>query len=373
MKIGILGGGAVGSQAALICAKILPDAKITVLDNKSKLSNLRTFVFLAGTYHRLLDLGLWDNYKSVAHAIVEVDSSFKGSFGGLSFSANDCASDIIAYSFAEGQLINQLRKELINVSNIKYIDNANITKIAKDRTVEFQINNKEQSLQFDLIAIAGLATKLIKDIGFSYKVNTYAQKVFVSAIEDANPSNTTYERIYQTGTVTLIPRKDGYGHVMVTNNKDAEILSKLNKEEYQEYLINNNLHISKSINKLLDVRSYQPQLKVAKQSGINNICLLGASACNVHPIGAQELNLGIKDAFVLANLIKETKLKQDIGEEFHLARLAERNKVIRFTDTVAKLVAVDSCVKHKLTGLLATGINILPIARRNLLKNIILN
>jgi 2-octaprenyl-6-methoxyphenol hydroxylase len=90
---------------------------------------------------------------------------------------------------------------------------------------------------------------------------------------------------------------------------------------------------------------YPLNLVLAKKCYGKRLVLIGNAAQSLHPIAGQGFNLGLRDVACLADSLVDCLRKgEDIGslemlEEYQSWRRADKNKVIGFTDSVARLFA----------------------------------
>ncbi|MGZ8407932.1 MAG: FAD-dependent monooxygenase, partial [Caulobacteraceae bacterium] len=84
---------------------------------------------------------------------------------------------------------------------------------------------------------------------------------------------------------------------------------------------------------------YPLGLQLAEEMAAPRIALMGDAAHVIHPIAGQGLNLGLKDAAALAEvLVDALRLGEDIGAETVLDRYARWRR----TDNVALTLATDA-------------------------------
>ena len=364
MKIAFVGGGAVGASAALIAAKLLPNAKITVIDRQVEGNGLRTFVLLASTQGALVDLGLWEHLEQSAHPLEKLELSFAGMFGGASLSGSDCAAPAIGYSITEPQFISLMRAQLAQCSNVKLID-ALAYGLSADGEVSWQAHGSEHSAEFDLVAASGLPEQMLVDNGFAFSSKAYEQLVSVSTFVDNSPCHESVEQLLPGGASILIPNSQGYGHVLMGAQEQVAALAELDNASYLSMLVEKRLTPPPATSNLIARGSYAPRQRLALGASKGRICLLGASACSVHPVGAQELNLGLRDAIELAKLLAEQQTDDArLAERFAKLRAADRSRIAKRTDLAANFIGIDSKLKLCATSVAATALDLLPMARR---------
>ncbi|HWA62698.1 MAG TPA: FAD-dependent monooxygenase, partial [Caulobacteraceae bacterium] len=87
---------------------------------------------------------------------------------------------------------------------------------------------------------------------------------------------------------------------------------------------------------------YPLSLQLAERFAVDRLALLGDAAHGVHPIAGQGLNLGLKDAAALAEVLGEAmRLGEDIGSLSVLERYARWRRF----DTVTNALAFDAFVR----------------------------
>ena len=103
------------------------------------------------------------------------------------------------------------------------------------------------------------------------------------------------------------------------------------------------------------MKTYPLKLKYHKSFTKDNICLLGDAAHTLHPIAAQSFNLSLRDCTYLTELIKSENLEKNslsqIYKNYHLKRVDEVNRLVKFTDSLASLVHGTSFVRNNLISL----------------------
>ena len=88
---------------------------------------------------------------------------------------------------------------------------------------------------------------------------------------------------------------------------------------------------------------FQVQLMQSNRYVLNRLALIGDAAHKCHPVGGQGLNLGIRDAAALAQIIKEAhSTSQDIGninvlKNYERWRKLENLAIMGFTDVLDRV------------------------------------
>lgn len=365
MKIACIGAGAIGAHAALLTAQAVPQATITVFDAGLPTPGDRTFVLAGGTRDRLQESGIWTGVDVVSHPLRQVKSDFAGCFGALTLSSSDCQTESFAQSIAERDLLQQIRQNFSSHANIKLCAPAQVTGLERSGQVQWRANEQDQSEQFDLVLATGLAEHLLQAAGVVFTSKNYDQLALVTTLAGPPPSDTAHERLLATGAATLVPRRDGWGHILLLEPAAAQVLQQLADDDFIHELRQRNwLPLTGEI-AVHSRGCFPPRQRLAQFSGMpGRIVLLGPCACTVNPVGAQELNLGLRDVLALAQLLGDGHNPALLAAEFELQRASDRHQVARMTDLAARLVRCAVPGKLPLLGLAATAIDLCPPARR---------
>ena len=116
--------------------------------------------------------------------------------------------------------------------------------------------------------------------------------------------------------------------------------------------------------------SYPLSLQMAERMYVDRIALLGDAAHAVHPIAGQGLNLGLKDAAALAEVLADAvRLGEDIGSAAILERYAKWRRfdnaaLAAATDVFNRLFSNDHPVLRTARGLGMAAVNRIGPARR---------
>ena len=368
MRIAFVGAGAVGAPAALMAAMAAPQHEVTVFDDGSKAPAHRTFVLLCGTCDTLRDLGAWEPIGGSAHRISTARTDFQNSFGALSLAGDDCDADAVGHSIDEKAMVGAMRKALAGQENVTLLDGASVTGTRPDGEVAWTRDGSESSDRFELVAIAGLPKARLVEAGFAFEQKDYAHQAIVSTVRTEGTTDVARERMLRSGAVTLVPRGDGFGHILMLPDDLASELSALEGDAYLSRLEKNRWLPPPGPRARIVARgTFRPRQRVATNPGLGRVALLGASACTVHPIGAPELNLGLRDAAALAdtlgNLPGNAK-GEGLAERFARSRKRDRSGVARSVDLAAEFAMAKVPGKLCAAGLAATAIDLLPPARR---------
>jgi 2-octaprenyl-6-methoxyphenol hydroxylase len=176
--------------------------------------------------------------------------------------------------------------------------------------------------------------------GIDSRSRSYPQTALTFNLTHARPHRDTSTEFHtETGPFTLVPLPgDRSSLVCVTSPHDAEHLQTLDDTTL-------NAEIEQRSHSLLGKISVEPgrgvfplAVETVRSFGQNRIALVGEAAHLVPPIGAQGLNLGLRDAATIGELVVVARRAGgDIGDDNVLSRY----DALRRADVQSRTLAVD--------------------------------
>lgn len=387
----IIGGGLVGASMLLALTKLSDKLKIAIIEAKDKTSNkldpainlsevdeingpannynidqykstnlnkledYRSLVLSLSSkmfYHKL---GLWDKISKYTTIIKDIKISEQGRFNKLFLNYNNLNLESLGYIINLDILDKLIWQEITEYNNIDIYTNTSVSNINNSQ-LELKLYNKTKYIKANIIIAADGARSQIRDLlNIKTAVKNYNQTAIIANIEhELENKNIAYERFLgHKGSFAILPidkHISGIVWAVVnntitnSNNKDINV-----KKLSSENLINNIQDImGYKLGKILNISAVQnyPLYQVkAQQLYQNNVILLGSSANNIHPIGGQGFNLGLRDINVLSQLILSKYNKsntQEIFSEYAALRENDHNNLCDSTDNLIKLFESDN-------------------------------
>lgn len=180
----------------------------------------------------------------------------------------------------------------------------------------------------------------------STRTRDYHQSVVTTRVVCSLPHhNVAYERFTPRGPLALLPMDDMMALVWTTTPEHAQQLCELSEAAFLEQLqdaFGNRLGEFSSAG----ARSRYPvALKVAHRTAQSRIVALGNAAQTLHPVAGQGFNLGLRDAWELAETVRDCE-GHVIGSPAQLDRYRSRRRLDRgggigFTDALVRLFSND--------------------------------
>lgn len=199
----------------------------------------------------------------------------------------------------------------------------------------------------------------------------YGQDAVVAIVEVSPPAaHTAFERFTEDGPLALLPFGGRYALVWSTRPGRAAALAAMPEREFLSALADAvGTRPGKPV--ACSARSVQPlTLRVHPVKVGQREVFIGNAAQTLHPVAGQGLNLGLRDAWELAQTLRDAA---DPGDAAILERYAARRRLdagatIRVTDFLASAFLGSPGPSHALRGaarsIFLTSLDIFPPARR---------
>ena len=344
----IVGGGPVGSILALALQQ--QGMSFTMLEARAKgasHNDTRALALSYGSRLILQKLGVWDALAAKATAINTIHISQRGGLGRTKLNAADHNMPAIGYVLPYGALTQAL-DTVLDTTNILYEAEATAIKTLPDASeVTFTLNNQSQTLQSRLLIVADGGRSLGEIEGIKKETKEYGHNALVSKVTADLPHNhIAYERFTPTGPMALLPNGNA-GFSLVWTGEKASIDALLQLDD-ATFLAQLHAAFGDRVGQFLSVEkriSFPLKLSTLKPSTAPHLAVIGNAAQTMHPVAGQGFNVGMRDAWALADLIINTP-PEALGDARMLAfynKLRQRDTRggILFTDLLVNVFSND--------------------------------
>lgn len=195
----------------------------------------------------------------------------------------------------------------------------------------------------------------------------YAQDAIVALVHAEPPSTATaFERFTPEGPLALLPLAGRYALIWSMRPERAERLMAASEADFLREF-NTVAGVAMGRGTRVEKRAVQPlALKVRGARVEANEVYIGNAAQTLHPVAGQGLNLGLRDAWDLAQALARAP---DPAAPATLARFAAQRRLdagatIRMTDFLAAGFAGDNALLRAARGAALTALDIFPAPRR---------
>ena len=371
--VAIIGGGPVGAALAMA----LRDSGLSVIVLEARMAedagaDPRALALSYGSRLLLERLGVWSKIAQVS-AIKSIHISQKNSFGRAVLRADELNVPELGYVLPYPTLQAVLQGAL-QASAITYLSGAAVTQLqtkADGARITYQHEGSEHALNARLAVVAD-GGKLLETM-HPPMLHDYGQSAVITHVTCEYPQpDTAFERFTAHGPVALLPYKDGYELVWTVAHDAAQEMLQWNDAVFLAQL---HQHFGDRVGEFLTVgkRACFPlRLKRAPDITLPHTVLLGNAAQTLHPVAGQGFNMGLRDAWELAQVILHSS-SEALGatamlENYTKSRRLDRDAGIRFTDSLVRTFSNDLPLLSGGRGLALSVLDCLPLAKKFVAK-----
>jgi 2-octaprenyl-6-methoxyphenol hydroxylase len=350
-SIAICGAGPVGSAFALmLMQRGTPAQDIVLFDGKSTLDarqDVRSIALSYGSRQLLQNIGAWPLRCT---PIKEIHVSRRGHFGRSLLLAQDYDLPELGYVARYGDIITPLQEKL-ETSGIKQIRPLDIQSLENHELGIKLIAANSQSFTANLLVQAeGGQLMANADSAPTTQRRDYQQIALIAHVVTEQGAGTrAFERFTDEGPLALLPQEEGYALVWCAKPDTVIALKNLDDTQFLSALQNAFGHRLGRFITTTPRHSYPLGLQInhaierAAEHGIKKttppqekLIRIGNAAQTLHPVAGQGLNLGLRDAHKLAQVLTEYPNSEAITQ-FNEIRTKDRATTIRLTDNLARL------------------------------------
>jgi 2-octaprenyl-6-methoxyphenol hydroxylase len=349
-EVVVVGGG----PAGLVCAIALKTAGVNVLLVAPRPpEDHRTTALLAGSVTALTTLGAWEDCRAHAAPLVTiriVDATRRlVRAPEVMFRAEEIGLDAFGCNIENRHLVAALtaRAAALNVARIEAAADA-VTSGADEVIITVADNTVRAKL---VIGADGARSLCRAAAGIGTDRHAYPQTALTLNLAHDRPHRSGATEFHtEHGPLTLVPLPGGRSSVVcVLSPNDADTLSKMTDEELSG-------EIERRAHSLLGKMRAEPgrgvfplATETAHAFARARIALVGEAAHVVPPIGAQGLNLGLRDAATVAEIVADAPRQ---GADHGATAILNRYDRARRADATSRRIAVDLLNRSLLSGFL---------------------
>ncbi|NTV96406.1 MAG: 2-polyprenyl-6-methoxyphenol hydroxylase, partial [Thiobacillus sp.] len=238
---------------------------------------------------------------------------------------------------------------------------AAVNPAAGEGLVEFEQDGKARGLSARLIVLADGG----KSLPGAVKVKDYDQSAVICTVQTEVPhGNRAYERFTPAGPMALLPLGDDYALVWTTANDRVETRMQWDESTFLDHL---QAAFGDRQGRFLAAgpRSVFPLRLVTAQKVVEpGLVRIGNAAQTLHPVAGQGFNLGLRDAWWLAETALDFPREAFGNGEFlaayHKHRRRDVGGGIAMTDILVEVFANDLPLLSQARGLALSAMDMLP-------------
>ena len=365
----IVGGGPVGAAAALAVAG--RGLALALVEPREAVMHAdpRPIALAHGSRLILERLGVWERLAPVT-PIERIHVSQRGGFGRVELDAAEAGLPALGYVVDYGRLAALMRSALDTAPGCRLIRSA-VTALqsgAEVATAQLEAGSASRSVSARLIVVAEGGALA----GAGARTKDYRQSVVTArVVSTATHRHTAYERFTPEGPLALLPMGEGMALVWTTTPDRAQQLCELPEAGFLQRLQDAFGGRFGTFTNVGPRVRYPLALKVGVSAGLR-VIPIGNAAQTLHPVAGQGLNLGLRDAWELAQTVAEHP-GDALGASAHLSvyrrrRRLDRGGGIGFTDTLVRLFSNDVAPLRVARGLGLALLGAVPPAKQFLVR-----
>lgn len=334
--IAICGAGPVGMALALLLVKRgAQGSRIVLIDAKTveqASTDPRSIALSYGSRQILEEIGAW---PIAADAIHQIHVSRRGHFGRTMIDREEYGLPALGYVTRYGVLVTALaavagQTDIVTLrpahagSAIEHGDMVEL-RLADGKTITASIMVQAEGGVF-----SGQSAKATR--------RDYGQTAIIAHVTSSAPvAHRAFERFTEEGPLALLPQDNGYAMVWCARPASASRLQALPDAGFLAELERTFGSRLGRFTGITPRAAYPLGLNAHAATSARTVAI-GNAAQTLHPVAGQGLNLGLRDAAVLARLLVREPAP-DMLLRFAQARQSDRSVTIALTDAMARVFA----------------------------------
>lgn len=367
--IAICGAGPVGmTLAALLSRRGLAPERIALIDAKTldqSRQDPRSLALSFGSKEILEQVGAWPVAATPIH---QIHVSRRRHFGRTLIEREEYQLPALGYVTRYGALISTLAAAIEGKCTV--LRPAQVSSTLEDHAhVALQLADGR-------ILKTAIAVQAEGGVFGSQSVKTYHRSydqiaIVAHVLCDHAVSYRAFERFTEEGPLALLPQEDGYALVWCLRPANAERMMKLADKDFLESL---QRAFGDRVGRFTaaSVRSSFPLGLNARPAQTARTVAVGNAAQTLHPVAGQGLNLGMRDALVLAQLLSAAATPEALSR-FAAMRQSDRKLTTQLTDIMARVFAsaADGTASQSVLGLTLGLVDGIAPAKRLLAEHML--
>jgi 2-octaprenyl-6-methoxyphenol hydroxylase len=352
-EVAVVGGGPAGLTTAIALA--MAGVETVIVGQPLPSPDHRTTALLTGSVAALTALGVWERCRDHAAALrvmrVVDDTARLLRAPEVSFDAAEIGLEAFGHNIENHHLLAALAGRARELPALTQVAADAVTVEFGDDRVAIACSDGTAVTARLAVGADGRRSICRSAAGIETDRHDYPQMALVCNVAHSRPHRDTSTEFHtDAGPFTLVPlpgRRSSL--VWVTDRHEAPLLSDFSDDELST-------EIERRSHSILGTTAVEPgrglfplAVETARRLAARRVVLVGEAAHIIPPIGAQGLNLGLRDAATVGELVVEAhRDSRDVGGD-DLTAHYERT---RRADVMARTVAVDLLNRSLLTGFL---------------------
>lgn len=341
----IVGGGPVGSALALALRNSGLQA-VLLEARQAGNGDARPLALSYGSRLILERLGVWETLADTATPIRNIHVSQRGGFGRVGLSAAEAGFPELGYVVDYGRVARTLA-QAVATTPVRCLTGAKVSawQGGDPAHVDYEYAGEQHALTAPLIVIAdgGVADTEAGAASIDYRQSAVTSRV----VSERPHNNMAYERFTSQGPLALLPDGNNEGNawalVWTTTPDRARQLCAMEPAAFLAALRAEFGGRAGNFTAVSGRAAYPLRRRLAPQPA-DHAVLIGNAAQTLHPVAGQGFNLGLRDAWELAELMisrPSTLGSREWLNAYETRRSKDRRGGIGFTHALVQLFSND--------------------------------
>jgi 2-octaprenyl-6-methoxyphenol hydroxylase len=351
--IAVVGGGPAGLSAAIAIAQT--GANTALIARRAPYADNRTTALLGSSVDFLEQLAVWPRCRDKAAALVTMrlvdDTGRLIRAPEVRFSCAEIGLEAFGYNIQNRSLVAALEERAAELPNLARLDDEAETVTPEDTAVSIR-SAKGTALSARLVIGADGRHSLCREAaGIEVTSRDLKQSALTFNINHSRPHrNISTEFHTPEGPCVFVPLPGERSSVVwVASPREAERLIALSDAELSEAAERQSHSILGRVMVEAGRNLFPLAIERPGHFAKNRVVLVGEAAHVIPPIGAQGLNLGLRDAADIAEIVGQAI---SAGEDPGAGRAVTRYDFKRRTDVLSRTFAIDMANRSLLSDLL---------------------
>ena len=351
--VAIVGGGPAGLAAAIGLAQT--GARTALVARQAPYADNRTTALLGGSVDFLQQLNVWPHCADKAAALQSMrlvdDTGRLIRAPEVKFSSDEIGLDAFGYNIENRTLMLALEARAAELSGLTRLDDEADTIDPRDAEVAIRIRQGQSVFARLVVGADGRQSLSRAAAGIEVKRRELGQAALTFNIGLSRPHrNISTEFHTPEGPCVFVPLPgERCSVVWVAAPKEAERLLALSDAELSEATERQSHSILGRITIEPGRHVFPLAIEQPRQFAKNRIALIGEAAHVLPPIGAQGLNMGLRDAADIADIVRDAMLS---GEDPGTPQVLQRYGSARRSDVASRTFAIDMANRSLLSDFL---------------------
>jgi len=340
----IVGGGPVGTALALALQSSHADPLLLEARSDTGPSEDARFLALAYGSRLILErLGAWKRIEPLATPILRIEVTQCGGFGRTELEAAEVGVPALGYVTPYRDLTRVLSNALVRPE--RRATGVTVTELRSVRgfaEVECEVRGEAHLISASLVGLADGGRSLKADGALlSPLVRDYGQWAVAAWVRAKHGhGHRACERFTVSGPAALLPAGDGYSVVITLPEAESKALTEASDAAFLARLHAIFGERAAALSDCSPRSRFPLSLRYAATITGERVALLGNSAQTLHPVAGQGFNLGLRDAWILAQTVLGAP-----GDELGDRRMLARYRSKRARDRTSGILVTDSLVR----------------------------